>query len=98
VPARKRPNIEQPRRADRIAGRARSCRQGAMCITRKAMDALYRVCRHRRYVAGLISAVFLGPLDALRDQPCRSWPEPMAVLLTIVLTFFDTGGTAPAAA
>jgi TRAP-type C4-dicarboxylate transport system permease small subunit len=55
-----------------------------------AMDALYRVCV---VVAGgalvLISAVIpWGVFTRYVLNSAASWPEPMAILLTIVLTFF----------
>src|ERR1700739_887191 len=61
---------------------------------RAAMDALYRLC-----VAGaggalvLISAVIpWGVFTRYVLNSAASWPEPMAILLTIVLTF--NGGAA----
>src|SRR5260370_34035654 len=55
-----------------------------------AMDALYRVCV---VVSGaalvLISAVIpWGVFSHYVLNSAASWPEPMAILLTIVLTFF----------
>ena len=57
---------------------------------RAAMDALYRFCV---IVAGgalvLISAVIpWGVFTRYVLNSAASWPEPMAILLTIVLTFF----------
>src|SRR6202040_3902141 len=57
---------------------------------RTAMDALYRFCV---MVAGgalvLISAVIpWGVFTRYVLNSAASWPEPMAILLTIVLTFF----------
>ena len=57
---------------------------------RKAMDALYLVCV---FIAGvalvLISAVIPWAVYTRYVlNSAASWPEPMAVLLTIVLTFF----------
>ena len=57
---------------------------------RKAMDALYLMCVG---IAGsalvLISAVIpWGVYTRYVINRAASWPEPMAVLLTIVLTFF----------
>ena len=57
---------------------------------RAAMDALYRFCI---IVAGgalvLISAVIpWGVFTRYLLNSAASWPEPMAILLTIVLTFF----------
>src|SRR5258707_9330653 len=57
---------------------------------RKAMDALYRVCV---IVAGvalvLISAIIpWAVFTRYVLNSAASWPEPTAVLLTIVLTFF----------
>ena len=57
---------------------------------RAAMDALYRLCV---IVAGaalvLISAVIpWGVFTRYVLNSAASWPEPMAILLTIVLTFF----------
>ena len=57
---------------------------------RRAMDALYLLCVA---VAGsalvLISAVIpWGVFTRYVLNSAASWPEPMAVLLTIVLTFF----------
>ena len=59
------------------------------CV-RAAMDALYRFCI---IVAGgalvLISAVIpWGVFTRYLLNSSASWPEPMAILLTIVLTFF----------
>ena len=58
--------------------------------TVRRMDALYRVCV---VVAGgalvLISAVIpWGVFTRYVLNSAASWPEPMAILLTIVLTFF----------
>jgi TRAP-type C4-dicarboxylate transport system permease small subunit len=60
-----------------------------LCV-RAAMDALYRFCV---IVAGgalvLISAVIpWGVFTRYVLNSAASWPEPMAILLTIVLTFF----------
>jgi len=57
---------------------------------RAAMDALYRLCV---VVSGaalvLISAVIpWGVFTRYVLNSAASWPEPMAILLTIVLTFF----------
>ena len=57
---------------------------------RMAMDALYRLCV---VIAGgalvLISAVIpWGVFTRYVLNSAASWPEPMAILLTIVLTFF----------
>src|SRR6516225_9414053 len=57
---------------------------------RRAMDALYRLCV---FVASaalvLISAVIpWGVYTRYVLNRAASWPEPMAILLTIVLTFF----------
>jgi len=57
---------------------------------RAVMDALYRVCV---IVSGgalvLISAVIpWGVFTRYALNSAASWPEPMAILLTIVLTFF----------
>ena len=57
---------------------------------RKAMDALYWLCA---VVSGvslvLISAVIpWGVYTRYVLNSAASWPEPMAILLTIVLTFF----------
>jgi TRAP-type C4-dicarboxylate transport system permease small subunit len=57
---------------------------------RPAMDALYRLCA---VVSGaalvLISAVIpWGVFTRYVLNSAASWPEPMAILLTIVLTFF----------
>ena len=59
---------------------------------RTAMDALYRFCV---IVAGgalvLISAVIpWGVFTRYVLNSAASWPEPMAILLTIVLTFFGS--------
>src|SRR5271170_5969515 len=59
-------------------------------LVRKAMDALYRMCV---FVASsalvLISAVIpWGVYTRYVLNRAASWPEPTAVLLTIVLTFF----------
>ena len=61
-------------------------------LYRKAMDTLYRLCA---IVAGgalvLISAVILwGVFTRYALNSAASWPEPMAILLTIVLTFFGS--------
>jgi TRAP-type C4-dicarboxylate transport system permease small subunit len=58
-------------------------------LVRKAMDALYRMCV---FVAStalvLISAVIpWGVYTRYVLNRAASWPEPMAILLTIVLTF-----------
>jgi TRAP-type C4-dicarboxylate transport system permease small subunit len=58
-------------------------------LIRKAMDALYRLCV---FVASaalvLISAVIpWGVYTRYVLNRAASWPEPMAILLTIVLTF-----------
>jgi TRAP-type C4-dicarboxylate transport system permease small subunit len=63
-------------------------------LYRSAMDALYRVCA---LVSGsalvLISVVIpWGVFTRYVLNSAASWPEPMAILLTIVLTFF--GATA----
>jgi TRAP-type C4-dicarboxylate transport system permease small subunit len=57
---------------------------------RKAMDALYWICA---WLAGvslvLISAVIpYSVYTRYVVNRAASWPEPMAILLTIVLTFF----------
>ena len=57
---------------------------------RAAMDALYRLCA---IISGtalvLISAVIpWGVFTRYVLKRAASWPEPMAILLTIVLTFF----------
>jgi TRAP-type C4-dicarboxylate transport system permease small subunit len=57
---------------------------------RKGMDALYRLCI---VISGatlvLISAVIpWGVFTRYGLNSAASWPEPMAILLTIVLTFF----------
>src|SRR5437764_1698077 len=59
-------------------------------LYRTAMDALYRLCV---IVAGgalvLISAVIpWGVFTRYVLNSAASWPEPLAILLTIVLTFF----------
>src|ERR1700681_884406 len=59
-------------------------------LYRKAMDALYLLCV---IIAGvllvLISAVIPWAVyTRYVINQAASWPEPMAVLLTIVLTFF----------
>src|SRR5437667_7420307 len=59
-------------------------------LFRKAMDAFYRLCV---IVAGvslvLISAVIpWAVFTRYVLNRAASWPEPMAILLTIVLTFF----------
>ena len=61
-------------------------------LYRKAMDTLYRLCA---IVAGgalvLISAVIpWGVFTRYVLNSAASWPEPMAILLTIVLTFFGS--------
>jgi TRAP-type C4-dicarboxylate transport system permease small subunit len=57
---------------------------------RKAMDALYLACALIASVAlVLISAVIpWGVYTRYVINRAASWPEPMAILLTIVLTFF----------
>jgi TRAP-type C4-dicarboxylate transport system permease small subunit len=57
---------------------------------RTAMDALYRLCAVVAGAAlGLISAVIpWGVFTRYVLNRAASWPEPMAILLTIVLTFF----------
>ena len=65
------------------------CETAAARNLRKTMDALYRVCV---VVAGtalvLISAVIpWGVYTRYVLNRAASWPEPMAILLTIVLTF-----------
>src|ERR1051326_9631697 len=57
---------------------------------RRAMDALYRACA---IIAGsalvLISLVVpWGVYTRYVLESAASWPEPMAILLSIVLTFF----------
>src|SRR5690349_10546128 len=59
-------------------------------VFRRAMDALYLVCV---VIAGaalvLISAVIpWGVFTRYVLNSAASWPEPLAILLTIVLTFF----------
>ena len=59
-------------------------------LYRKAMDVLYRICA---IIAGislvLISAVIpWAVFTRYVLNSASSWPEPMAILLTIVLTFF----------
>src|SRR5271168_3268079 len=61
-------------------------------LLRTAMDALYRFCVA---TAGgclvLISAVIpWGVFTRYVLNSAASWPEPMAILLTIVLTFFGS--------
>ena len=63
---------------------------GLMLRLRAAMEALYRLCVA---VSGaalvLISAVIpWGVFTRYVLNSAASWPEPMAILLTIVLTFF----------
>ena len=63
-------------------------------IYRRAMDALYFICV---LVAGialvLISAAIpWAVFTRYVLNSAASWPEPMAVLLTIVLTFFGAAG------
>ena len=57
---------------------------------RKAMDALYAVCAFAAGIAlVLISAVIpWAVFTRYVLNSAASWPEPAAVLLTIVLTFF----------
>jgi TRAP-type C4-dicarboxylate transport system permease small subunit len=57
---------------------------------RRAMGALYRICVIVSAVAlVLISAVIpWGVFTRYVLNSAASWPEPMAILLTIVLTFF----------
>jgi TRAP-type C4-dicarboxylate transport system permease small subunit len=58
-------------------------------IYRKAMDALYRAC----VIIGCIALVLISAIIPWAVftryvlNSAASWPEPMAVLLTIVLTF-----------
>src|SRR5437588_4828974 len=63
-------------------------------ILRRVMDALYLACA---VIAGvalvLISAVIpWAVFTRYVLNSAASWPEPMAVLLTIVLTFFGAAG------
>src|SRR6202011_4099506 len=63
-------------------------------ILRRVMDALYLACVA---IAGvslvLISAVIpWAVFTRYVLNSAASWPEPMAVLLTIVLTFFGAAG------
>src|SRR5947209_18545327 len=63
-------------------------------VYRKTMDALYLACV---VIAGvalvLISAVIpWAVFTRYVLNSAASWPEPMAVLLTIVLTFFGAAG------
>jgi len=63
-------------------------------VFRRAMDVLYLVCV---VIAGaalvLISAVIpWAVFTRYVLNSAASWPEPMAVLLTIVLTFFGAAG------
>jgi TRAP-type C4-dicarboxylate transport system permease small subunit len=65
-------------------------RDGAAYPLRRAMDALYRLCA---VIAGsalvLISLVVpWGVYTRYVLDSAASWPEPMAILLSIVLTFF----------
>src|SRR5437762_8435523 len=59
-------------------------------VYRSAMDALYLVCLHVAGVAlVLISAIIpWAVFTRYVLNSAASWPEPTAVLLTIVLTFF----------
>src|SRR5271167_5043174 len=64
-------------------------RGGGAGLFRQAMDALYRLCV---FVAStalvLISAVIpWGVYTRYVLNRAAAWPEPMAILLTIVLTF-----------
>ena len=63
---------------------------GAAVAFRRAMDALYWFCVTVASVAlVLISAVVpWGVYTRYVLNRAASWPEPMAILLTIVLTFF----------
>jgi TRAP-type C4-dicarboxylate transport system permease small subunit len=63
---------------------------GLMLRLRAAMEALYRLCVAVSGVAlVLISAVIpWGVFTRYVLNSAASWPEPMAILLTIVLTFF----------
>jgi TRAP-type C4-dicarboxylate transport system permease small subunit len=77
------PPPQGPRRAERG-------RDGAGHPLRRAMDVLYRLCA---LIAGsalvLISLVVpWGVYTRYVLDSAASWPEPMAILLSIVLTFF----------
>jgi TRAP-type C4-dicarboxylate transport system permease small subunit len=77
------PPPQGPRRAERG-------RDGAAHPLRRAMDVLYRLCA---VIAGsalvLISLVVpWGVYTRYVLDSAASWPEPMAILLSIVLTFF----------
>jgi len=63
-------------------------------VFRRAMDALYLVCVVIAAAAlVLISAVIpWAVFTRYVLNSAASWPEPMAVLLTIVLTFFGAAG------
>src|SRR6266436_6750496 len=72
------------------AGSASEIDDAAPHPLRRAMDALYRACA---IIAGsalvLISLVVpWGVYTRYVLDSASSWPEPMAVLLSIVLTFF----------
>src|SRR5208282_5061721 len=73
-----------------------SVERGAMAARfRKAMDALYLLCV---LIAGtslvLISAVIpWGVYTRYIVNRAASWPEPMAILLAIVLTFFGAAAS-----
>lgn len=63
---------------------------GSTIALRRAMDALYRLCA---FIAGaaLVAITIVVPWGVFTRyvlHSAASWPEPMAILLSIVLTFF----------
>src|ERR1700731_3827812 len=82
------PHPEEP--AERASRRTQVENAAAGHPLRRAMDALYRLCA---IIAGsalvLISLVVpWGVYTRYVLDSAASWPEPMAILLSIVLTFF----------
>jgi TRAP-type C4-dicarboxylate transport system permease small subunit len=63
-------------------------------VLRAAMDALYWACASLAGAALVLISVIVpwGVYTRYVRNSAASWPEPMAILLTIVLTFF--GGAA----
>jgi Tripartite ATP-independent periplasmic transporters, DctQ component len=95
-PAGAGPSLFPPARGEAISPHAPSPRSRGEGwgegLYRKAMDTLYRLCA---IVAGgalvLISAVIpWAVFTRYALNSAASWPEPMAILLTIVLTFFGS--------
>src|SRR6202171_2660584 len=88
------PSTMYPHPEERPTGASRRTRDGNaaafVCRLRRAMDALYWMCA---LIAGsalvIISLVVpWGVYTRYVLDSAASWPEPMAILLSIVLTFF----------